>query len=393
MNEVNRGVVVASAVAVMLVALAAGWAVAQSQGVSARTILNPDAAMIPPAATTTGAAPATSSRPTSRAFDKQLRGLSLQMHLSAEDHPYEQIVGDIAKTGANCVKLVVTGYQDHGGSVEVKVEPNRAPSDTKLKATIAAAHKDKLTVVLMPIVLLASPREGEWRGKLDPKADDGGWDKWWESYTKFILRYAKVAQDAKVEMLMVGSELISTERQTERWEALIAEVRKVYGGKLSYSANWDHYRPVKFWDKLDVVGMTSYYDLVGDDKPTREKLLQSWAKIRDEILEWQQTINRPIVFTEVGWPNQVTAAKYPWDYYRSSDKPDPQLQKLCFETFFETFGQLPWVSGTLVWEWCTSPTQDTSPEKDTGYCPKDKPAMKVILEFFKTGKVTSTPAK
>lgn len=384
--EVNRSVVVVSALAVMLAALGAGWAVAQSNGGSTPLLRGPDGA----AGSLPGPA---ASRPATAPFDKQLRGFSLQMHLPAENHPYEGLVGDIAKIGANCVKLVVTGYQETATSGEVKVDPNRAPSDAKIKSTVSAAHKDGLTVILMPIVLLAHPGDGEWRGKIEPKAEEGGWDKWWDTYAKFVLRYAKVAQDSGVEVLMVGSELISTEKQTDRWEKVIAEVRKVYTGKLSYSANWDHYRPVKFWDKLDVVGMTSYYDLVGDDKPTREKLLESWAKIRDEILEWQKTVHRPIVFTEVGWPNQVTAAKYPWDYYRSVDKPDPQQQKLCFETFFETFGKLPWVSGVLVWEWCISPTQDTSPEKDTGYCPNGKPAMKVIEAFFKNGQAATKAAK
>lgn len=328
------------------------------------------------------------SRPTTQVFGPQLRGFSIQMPNGGEDHPYSELVGDISKTGANCVKLVVAAYQENCSSVLVKVDPARTPSDKKLKQVVADAHKDGMKVVLMPIVLLANPRDGEWRGKIDPKAEDGGWDKWWESYTEYVLHYATVSQDAGVDLFMVGSELISTEKQLERWQTLIAKVRKVYAGKLSYSANWDHYRPVKYWDKLDVVGMTSYYDLVGDDKPTREKLMETWAGIRKEILDWQKTVDRPVLFTEVGWPNQVTAAKYPWDYYRSQDKPDPAQQKLCFETFFDSFGNLPEVAGILVWEWCNNPDQDTSPEKDTGYCPKDKPAMDVIKAFFKQGTAT-----
>ena len=391
-HAVNRfKIVTMFLAAAVLLSLAVTFALAQAK--TATKAPNQSAAQTSaPASPTSPTSPPASTRtaattPALRTLPEgmQLRGLSIQLASGGEGYPYESLIHDIAKTGANCVKLVVAAYQENCSAVKMAVDPNRSPSDKKLKALVQAAHKDGMKVILMPIVLLNNPGESEWRGKIEPKEEDGGWDAWWAGYDKYILRYARLAQDAGVDMLIVGSELISTETQTSRWEALIADVRKVYQGLTSYSANWDHYRPVKFWGSLDVVGMTSYYDLVGEDQPTREKLLESWSKIRQEILEWQATIHRPIVFTEVGWPNQATAAKYPWDYYRSMDKPDPQQQKLCFDTFFETFGKLPQVAGVLVWEWCNNPSQVTGPDKDTGYCPKDKPAMDVIKAFFKNG--------
>ena len=56
-----------------------------------------------------------------------------------------------------------------------------------------------------------------------------------------------------VEYLSVGTELVSTEKFTEKWRQLIADVRKIYHGEITYSVNWDRYGDVSFWDDLDYI--------------------------------------------------------------------------------------------------------------------------------------------
>jgi hypothetical protein len=255
----------------------------------------------------------------------------------------------------------------------------KTPQDARLVSIIEHAHRRGLRVVLMPIVLLENPREGEWRGKIAPT----NWADWWEDYESYVMHYAWLAESAGAEVFMVGSELVSTESDTERWRDLIARVRKGYHGRVGYSANWDHYKQVAFWDLLDIVGMTTYHDLGDGENLTVEDLVKRWAPIKKEIMEWQKGLGRRIVFTEVGWPNQVTCAKYPWDYYRSMDKPDPQAQANCFEAFFQTWAQDLAVAGYLIWEWRSYPGQETDPQKDTSYVPCGKPAMDVICRYFR----------
>ena len=133
---------------------------------------------------------------------------------------------------------------------------------------------------------------------------------------------------------------------------------------------------------MDVVGMTSYYTLAKGTDPSLDEMMKAWQEIKKEILEWQKTINRPIVFTEVGWPNQETAAEYPWNYYKAPDKPDPRQQALCFESFFRTWADTPGIAGYFIWEWRDRLDEDTDPRRDTSYCPRGKPAMKVIRQYF-----------
>ena len=307
----------------------------------------------------------------------EFRGIALQLHNGKNSHPYERFIDEIARTGANTLSLVVSGHQENGSSTSIFVDLRKTPSDDRIKALIAYAHKQNLRVVLMPIVLLENPREGEWRGKIDPTS----WDEWWEDYTAFVIHYAKLAQKSGTEVLVIGSELVSTEKFTKRWRRFIQTLRWLYKGKLCYSANWDHYRPIEWWDDMDIIGMTSYYDLTGGDEPTVDRLLEAWKPIRKEILTWQKTIGRPIMFTEVGWPNQKTCAQFPWDYYRSPDSPDPQAQANCFEAFFRTWINEPSIAGFLVWEWRNDPDQKTGPD-DPSYIPTDKPALAVISKYY-----------
>lgn len=326
--------------------------------------------------------------PMRTSLSDEFMGITLQLHSGDAGDTYYRLIDEIAATKANTIALTVSAYQENCSSTSIFIDLRRVPDNDQLKGLIAYAHKKGLRVTLMPVVLLENPREGEWRGKINPTS----WDDWWEDYSNYVLHYASLAQQADVELLMVGSELITTEAQTERWKKLIGQIRQAYKGRLSYSSNWDHYKVPQFWDSLDIIGMTTYYELTGGKKPTEPVLLESWQKIKKEILDWRakSKLDRPLLFTEVGWPNQETAAEFPWDYYRAQDKPDPQLQALCFKTFFQTWADQKGVAGFLVWEWRTNLTQDTKPTSDTSYVPKGKPAMKYIEDFFSLGRRAST---
>lgn len=307
------------------------------------------------------------------------RGMTLQLHSWWEGIPFEKYVREIAGGGANTICLSVAAYQENCASSSLFIEYRKVPSVRRLNKLIKLAHDLDLRVVLMPIILLENPGAGEWRGKIAPAQPDS----WWEDYENYVLFYAKIADAAGAEVFMVGSELVSMEDQSLRWRQLIRKVRKVYKGRLIYSANWDHYKDIEWWGDLDLVGMTVYYDLVGDKASTMEVLLDSWKPIRKEILDWQQKkVNgMPILFTEVGWPSQVGCAKEPWNYY-GSKTPDPATQAKCFEAFFKTWRNEKSIAGVFIWEWRNHPDQ-TGGLKDTSYILTGKPAMKVISRHFR----------
>lgn len=315
--------------------------------------------------------------PNKPSVTREFCGITLQLHSGWAEHPFEKYIDQISRSGANTVSFVIPAYQENGSSTSIFLDLRKAPSDKRLIGLIAHAQRRKLWVTLMPVVLLENAREDEWRGKIAPQ----DWDRWWENYTNVVVRYARIAEQTGVAIFTVGSELISTELQTDRWRELIAKVRKVYTGRLCYSANWDHYQPIEWWDALDLIGMTTYYDLTDGEKPTLQRLLKAWQPIKKNVLEWRAKIKRPLFFTEVGWPNQETCAQYPWNYYASTT-PDPEAQANCFEAFFQTWINEPAVAGFVIWEWQNNPDQTTGPQ-DIGYIPIGKPAMKVIQKYYR----------
>ncbi|MEP0843218.1 MAG: hypothetical protein HRF43_10980 [Phycisphaerae bacterium] len=289
------------------------------------------------------------------------------------------LLPQIAELGADTVLISNAGCQEHAGSEKFDIDPEVTPTRQQWREIFTIARQNRLRIVLMPIVLLTDPRGDEWRGVINPPS----WDDWWEQYSAFILAFAGLAAENHVEVFSVGSELVSTETDTRRWRALIAQVRKVYPGKLTYSANWDHYKVIEFWDLLDLIGMTSYYKLSSDPGPTLETLMAEWAPIKRGILMWQKSggAGKPLLFTEVGWASQEGTSIEPWNYYRKPEATAAGLeeQRRCYRAFMETWKDTPQVGGVIWWEWANIPGGPT----DFGYSPKGKPAEKELREWFK----------
>ncbi len=309
--------------------------------------------------------------------DRPYNGLAWQIHRAKESvDEARKLLPEIAALGADAVLISNAGYQEHAGSETFQIDPAVTPSEEQWKEIFRIAHGNGLRVVFMPIILLSSPRGNEWRGVINPP----NWDDWFEQYREFLMHFARIAQANNVEVMAVGSELVSTERYTERWRKLITDVRKVFRGKLTYSANWDHYKVVEFWDQLDLVGMTSYYKLASEPKPPLETLVEAWKPIKRGLLRWQQQIGKPLLFTEVGWPSQEGAAIEPWNYYYKQEATQGGLeeQRNCYKAFMEVWFDTPGVGGIIWWEWNDTPGGPS----DYNYTPRGKPAEKELRAWF-----------
>ena len=123
-----------------------------------------------------------------------------------------------------------------------------------------------------------------------------------------------------MDLLVVGSELVSTEAERRRMDAHDHHaVRKIFKGRLTYSSNWDHYTSVPFWDQLDMIGMNSYWKLgetrsEADDADASKQIENRWKEIQDDLLPFVQKTGKPLLFLEIGWFSQDNVAYEPWDY-------------------------------------------------------------------------------
>src|SRR5262249_15357348 len=135
--------------------------------------------------------------------------------------------------------------------------PGYTPSLANIRRTLRYAHGKGLKTMLFPIVHITHRGPGDWRGKINPS----DWNIWFSAYKVFIGSMSQIAQDEHAETLVVGSESVSTEPMRDRWLEVIGHVRAIFRGKLLYSANWDHFAPVSFWDAVDLAGVTAYHKL------------------------------------------------------------------------------------------------------------------------------------
>ena len=64
-----------------------------------------------------------------------------------------------------------------------------------------------------------------------------------------------------MDILCIATELSNPVRSRPRfWKSLIAEIRTVYNGKLTYAANWHgDYDVVELWPHRDYIGVNAYF--------------------------------------------------------------------------------------------------------------------------------------
>ena len=317
------------------------------------------------------------------------KGAAMQIQRVDWIDKYKKSIDEIAALGFDTVSLVIDARQEKAESKHIYLDMRMTPSPEKLSDIIQHAKSKGLRVIMMPVVLLDEPGERDWRGTIRPD----WWPDWFENYRSVLIHFAWIAQQNKVDVLSVGSELVSSEKERAEWTKTIKAVREVFKGQLTYSANWDHYTSIPFWDQLDLIGMNSYYKL-GDNRDVKvDEIVRRWKDIQKDLLAFQRKVDKPILFLEIGWCSLENAADEPWDYTRTEKDADNDLQRKLFEGFFRAWYREPGLGGFVVWEWppgdggkatLESAGKDEEAYKQAikGYTPENKPAQEVIREWL-----------
>ncbi|MSP70633.1 MAG: hypothetical protein EXR76_00300 [Myxococcales bacterium] len=308
----------------------------------------------------------------------RLHGIAVTPYSEAPERglTFDGMIDEIAETGASHVSIVVQWSQASVTSNLIAPHPKQTQDETVIRRMIRRARAAGLKVVVFPIIWVEQRGPGMWRGTLRPENPG----LWWTSHRTFILHAAQLARDEGAAVFSVGSELGSMEAQEGRWRGLIAEVRSQFRGQILYSANWDHFEHVSFWDAVDLVGLTAYHRLTTRPPPARpdlDELRAAWARIRLVVVDFSQRIGRPVVFTEVGYPSQASAAHRPWDYAAGS-APDLALQADCYRAFVETWRDEAALSGVFFWNWW-----GVGGAFDADYTPRGKPALEHLRGLFR----------
>ncbi len=301
------------------------------------------------------------------------RGAALGLYSEDPAWSYVDFIDEMSAAGVTHVAVVIPYYLKTSRSSKIYAHPRFTVPMHTVRRTIKDIRDRGMKVFLFPILRVEDQSDGGWRGVLAPKNPD----RFYAEYTTWISRFAKLASQLRVPVLSVGSELSSLDVDEPRWRSLISHVRSLYGGKLTYSANWDHYEEVKFFDALDFAGVTGYFELVPEGtRPSTEDLVYGWRVYHQRLMRWAHLLGKPILLTEVGYLSQRGTASWPWK--EGADEPlDLEIQRRCYEAFCRIWNDEPRLAGAYFWNWFGWGGL-TSKE----YTPRNKPAHCEVSRWY-----------
>ena len=305
----------------------------------------------------------------------------------------DESLSNIRWTGANYVALVVNQYMSSRTSNSIYSKPNRTATDTAIAYAIDKIHSLGMNVMLKPHF---DCDDGTWRGDIAPSDPTA----WFNSYNTFIMHYAQIAQAhyEDGDIFCVATELKSMSQYYDSdWTPIIANIRASFTGPLTYAANWDEYPNVSFWDELDYAGLDAYFSLTDSQDASLQEIIDGWSYYNgeaqyvydkprhwiDEIETWQATINKPVIFTEIGYRSRDYAAMEPWNWEDGADY-NGELQARCYEAAIQVFKDKSWFKGLFFWCWFTKP--DAGDFGETRYSPQNKPAENTLTIWYEGGK-------
>ena len=278
--------------------------------------------------------------------------------------------------GVNWISVIPFGFQRTPSDRTIRWSGSRfSETDERLRAVAAQAQERGISVMLKPHVWLRPPA---WVGMVAPRTE-ADWTAWSGSYRMFILHYAALASDAGIDALCIGNELKGTTHREREWRDLIAEIRAVYDGVLTYGAHADEVWTLPFWDALDYIGVSAYFALANKPSPTRSEMVAAWKPHVARLERLSARWDRPVLFTEFGYRSVDFAAQYPWKFDGTTPV-NLQLQADAYTAFFEAVWPKPWFAGVHWWKWRSSLDDGGSSNDD--FTPRSKPAEQVLERFY-----------
>jgi len=277
-----------------------------------------------------------------------------------------RMLRSLQKYGVNTVALMPYGWMQLGSPEVHGFGRNSWESEEGLRELSRLAHALGIKVMLKPGIWV---RGGHFAGDI-VFSSRAVREKWFDNYGDFIVRYAKFATEIHADVFCVGGEFIHLTPYAPEWRKIIARVRKAYPGPLTYGANFGgEFEMLSFWDALDYIGLQEYYPLPGN---------LSAAALVQKVAAVQKQFQKPVIFTEAGFPSLAGANLHPWKDGMPG-KVDLYLQARCYTAIFRAFYGKSWFKGMYWWK---VGTNGFGGPQDTSLTPWDKPAMSVMKEWY-----------
>jgi hypothetical protein len=364
-----------------------------------------------------GSSAAAAETPSPSVFTLPYKGFN---YVSYYNGGYENAnsLAALAATGANAAALSF----EYGINVQnstVYADPNYTDGLTVVGTTIAEAKAKGMSVMVRPLIDFLDPTKigsyhvGDWRSYYNP-ADPA---VFFASYQQMIVSVAQTAQANGADMLCIGVELdqLTGPAYQADWSNIIAAVRQVFSGMLTYSAEWNadaspwqghHGLPagtgnlvsqISFWSQVDFLGIDEYAPISDAAQPTHADLVNGWMKVPTDassraitgplsliayFIRVTTQVGKPLLFTELGYESASDAAISPAG--TTTNVYDPVLQAALYSAFFDAWRQHGQhaLAGVYFWNWDPN-AAEVGPGHGPNFSPQKELTQSVVKINFR----------
>jgi len=305
---------------------------------------------------------------------QKINGVS---YVAARDSINEGHINPVVNINANYAAIMPFGFIKELAHPEIIHNTDRqwfGETRAGAKQYIEALKKKNIKIMVKPQIWV-------WRGEFTgyiKMENEANWELLEDSYSRFILEYASLAEETCAEILCIGTELEQfVSHRPEYWKRLIIEIKTIYTGKLTYAANWDEFKRTPFWKDLDYIGVDAYFPVSDAKTPTVAECIVGWKPHIETIKGLTDRYKKPILFTEFGYRSVDYSGKEPWKSNRSMNVVNLEAQNNTTKALFDTFWNEEWFAGGFIWKWFHDYSNNGG-ETNSQFTPQNKPVEEVI---------------
>ncbi|GAA0872411.1 hypothetical protein GCM10009117_15580 [Gangjinia marincola] len=290
-------------------------------------------------------------------------------------------VAPVKKINANYAAVMPFGFLKGVSSPNVIYDADRqwfGERPEGVKQYIQELRKVGIKIMIKPQLWI---RRGEFTGTLKMTSEKE-WLILEQTYRDFILLFARLAEEEEVEILCIGTELEQfVANRPEYWTTLVAQIRSIYKGKLTYAANWDEYTRTPFWNQLDYIGVDAYFPVCNEQTPSLNCLAKGWQSHLDKLKQVAEASGKPILFTEYGYRSIDYTGEKPWTVDRSITNVNLTAQTNALHVLYDQVWSKEWFAGGFIWKWFIDHEQVGGTDNNR-FTPQNKPAEELLRKTY-----------
>lgn len=308
----------------------------------------------------------------------KINGIS---YVASKDSINNYHINPVINLNANYAAIMPFGFIKNLEHPEIIYNTNRqwfGETTVGSKQYIEALRKKDIRIMLKPQIWVW---RGEFTGLIEMKNEEN-WNNLENTYSEFILEYAKLAEETKVDIFCIGTELERfIDNRPEYWFTLIEKIKIIYKGKLTYAANWNEYDRTPFWNQLDYIGVDAYFPVSQSKTPKLNECIEGWKNYKDSLKSASEKHSKPILFTEYGYRSVDYSGQEPWKSDRSMNQVNLEAQTNTTKALYQTFWNEDWFAGGFVWKWFHN-HEHAGGNDNTRFTPQNKPVEALIRKQY-----------